>query len=1077
MKRILLICFMLLSALVTESWAQDRSVSGKVTDEDGEAIPGVNIILKGTTTGATSDIDGNWKLSIPSEGGTLVFQFVGMATQEIKTGSRSVIDVVMVGDAKQLAEVVVTAVGIERQAKALGYAVENVDGDAVQQISEPDAIRGLQGKIAGVNIIGSSGAPGSATRITIRGNSSLLNDNQPLFVVDGVPYNNDAISSDGVNSNIGGLSDGGAFGSMISTLDPNTIESITVLKGGSAAALYGSRAANGVVVITTKGGSVGASKKGLEVALSLSTGWEQIANLPNYQNTYGVGTNFSYAQANGSWGHPFPGTRPYASLDEIPHWFSGRPGMEAYNGQTVPYRAYPNNVKDFFQTGRINDMSVTVSGGNEKSVISATASMLNQSGFVPKTEYNRYAFSVGGKTFLDNGLSVGTNVSYTRSTQNGAISGVGALGSNNPSAFARTLYLGRNWDLQGQEFQNPVDNGSEFFVGRGQANNPYWAVENTGIKNRTDRYVVSMDLNYEILDWLSATARLGLNGYSTKLDEWQRPNGTGNSLGEYGEFNVNFLEVNTDFILSANKQLNQDISLSANVGYNINQRTNEAQRTFGQQYVIFDIDDIDNMVSVTPDGGTYQRRRLLGVYGEATLDYKSQIFLNFTGRNDQSSTLPAGNNSYFYPAVSTSFILSDLLDFTSSTVNMVKVRAGWSQVGNDTDPYQIQNVYLVNDAIDTNPKPTAEKPFNGSPGITYNNIAKNPNLKPENTTEIEVGAEIRALDNKVTLDVALYKKNTTDQIIQAPLAEETGFTFGTVNAGEVENKGIEVALDWTVVDMPNGLQWDLRGSFTHNKNTVISTGDLDEIQFGSAFANNIIATHRPGYEYGLLLGTVDYRDDEGNLLIDPANGQLIQNTARAIVGNPNPDFILGVVSNLAWKGISLRAVFDWKQGGDIYSNTVLSMLGRGILAHQGDREMNWIIPGVYGDPNTGEAIRDESGNKIPNATMIETNSLYFGQSFAINGSNEWNVYDGTVYRLREVALGYSLPKSVMDKTPFGSANISLTGRNLWYLAPNFPKDTNYDPETNQFGNRNNQGIELSTTPSARRYSVNLKFTF
>jgi len=1080
--RLFLSCFL---ALLISGFAygQERTVTGKVTAlGDGTELPGVNVILKGTTSGAVTDVSGVYKVTVPADGGILVFSYIGYLAQEIEIGNQSVIDIILEEDIIALSEVVVTAGGIERSKKALGYSIEKVDGDKVQGVSEPDPLRALSGKVAGVNIQGSSGAPGSSTRITIRGNSSLTNDNQPLFVVDGVPYNNDYIDAqNGVNSNIGGLTGGGGFGSRISDLDPNNIESMTVLKGAAAAALYGSRAANGVILITTRTGSTRSSKKGLEIAFSSSYSIEKVSNLPDYQNTYGTGTNFAYQQANGSWGDPFKGTRPYAARDSIPHWYFGRPGFNGQFDVNVPYRAYPNNVKDFFEDGKIIENSVTISGGNEFSNITAVLSHLNQEGFIPNTEFTRSTISVGGRTQLDNGFSMGATLSFGRTSQDGALTGVGNLGGSNPTLFTRIGLLGRNWDLQGQPFQNPTDLGSEFMVGRGTANNPYWTVENTGIVSNTDRYTAAFDLGYDVFDWLNLTAKMGVNGYTTSVNEFQRPNGTTAVTGQINTNTVNQLELNTDFLVSASKDLSQDFTLGAHLGVNINQRTSEGQRYQGTGYVVFDIDDVDNTNAVIPNGGIFSRKRIFGIYGDATVGYRDYAFLTVTGRNDWSSTLPEANRSFFYPAVTGSLILTEALGIQSNFLNALKVRGGWSQVGNDTNPYLTANVLVVNNAFGLVPPngPTAQKPFNGNPGATIAQTAANPLLKPEITSEWEVGFESKLWDGRVGLDFTYYSRLTKDQIINSPIPDESGFRGAIVNLGEVSNKGIEIGLDFTPVRLDNGFEWNLYGAYTQNKNLVEELGfGVNEIQIGSAFAGNVIGVHREGEEFGMLLGSVDARSADGQLLVDPSNGQLIPSTTRELIGNPNPDFIVGLTNTVSWKGITLRAVFDWKEGGDLWSNTAEQRLSRGVLKHQADRETNVIIPGVYGDPNTLLPILDDQGQQIPNSTMIEVNTLYFGQTFAGNGSNEWNVYDATVYRLREVYLGYTFPDSWLDSTPFGNVTVAFTGRNLWFHAPGFHEDQNFDPETNQFGGaRNNQGIEFSTTPSAKRFAFNLRVTF
>lgn len=1078
-------CMILLCGFYVDAWAQGRTVTGKVTSEtDGSAVPGVNVVLKSTSTGTVTDIDGNYTIKVPEEGGTLVFSFIGMQSKEVDVGDRSVVDVALTSDIKQLTEVVVTAVGIEREKKALGYSVERVEGEKVQQVAEPDPLRALEGKVPGVNISGSSGAPGSATRITIRGNSSMLGNNQPLFVVDGIPYNNDN------NRIFTGLGDGAAYGSRIGDIDPNNIESINVLKGAAAAALYGSRASNGVVLITTKTGNAKASRKGLEVEFNGSFGLEKIANLPDYQNVYGTGTNFNYQQANGSWGAPFIGTRPYANTDSIPHWYAGRPGMEQFNGVMVPYRAYPDNVKDLFETGKLIDNSISVSAGGENTALRATVSNTIHDGFVPSTEFKRTSFSVGGSANLANNFYVSGKVTYVKSDQEAVQSGVGSLGSNNQSAFARALYLGRNWDVQGQPYQNPVDMGSEFMVGRGQADNPYWSYENAGYISNTNRANANLSLGYDVLDWLNVTYKFGINTYNQKQKDFIRPGSTGaNGLGRVTTYDISNEEIESNLLVTLNHTFYEDFNVRAIFGHNVNQRTTNGQLIQGTEYVVFDIDDLDNTNNVVPFGGTYEQRRLWGVYADLSVGYKDWAFLGLTARNDWSSTLPLDNNSYFYPAITGSVVISDALGLTSDLISNIKVRGGWSEVGSDTDPYQLVPVYLINDTYNVSPYPTADLPFTPtggatSAGGTLSNTERDPNLKPERTREYEGGVDLGLFNDRIILNATYYKRTTIDQIAGVSLPSSTGFQQLLTNFGEVENEGVEIGLDLTPVSLPSGLIWNIYGTFTHNRNIVVSLEEgvdevtLNNVGYGAQFfSGGPSAVLRPGEEYGLIKGSVNVRDDEGNLLIDPSNGQMIRDTDPAIIGNPNPDFIVGITNTISYKGISLSAVFDWRQGGDLYSNTVLSMLGRGVTELNVDREMNKIIPGVYGDPTTLEPIRGDNGEKFENRTMVEENTLWFGETFAINAANEWSVYDATVYRLREVTLSYRFPRALLEKTPFGRARVSVTGRNLWYYAPNFPEHTNYDPEVNQFQNSNVQGIEYSATPTTERYSFNLNFTF
>jgi TonB-linked SusC/RagA family outer membrane protein len=1058
----------LFSILSSHVFSQERTVSGRVTSsDDGSPLPGVNVLVKGTTAGTVTDADGKYTLGISGPDPVLSFSFIGLQTREIAVGTQTIVDVQMISDVTQLGEVVVTAVGIEREAKSLGFSVENVSASKVQQVAEADPLRALQGKVAGVNISGSSGMPGSSTRITIRGNRSLLGNNQPLFVVDGIPYNND------FNNTLTGLTGGGGYTSRIADLDPNNIESMTLLKGGAAAALYGSRAANGVVVITTKTGKARPSRKGVEIAFASTYGLEKISQLPELQNKYGTGTNFAYAQVNGSWGSPFPGTVPYTTNTTIPHWFDNRVGLEAYWGTTVPYRAYPNNVADQFTTGKLFENTVTISGGNEKSNLTAVVTHSTNDGYIPNTAFDRTSFSVGGRTVLENKLTLGTNLTYTKTFQHAAQTGTTG------SVLARALFLGRNWDVLGTPYQNPVDLGSEYFIARSQADNPFWANRNTGIETNVNRVAASMDLNYDLNDWFALTYKIGLNQYVEEKMDFVRPGSTGPNgnagRGRVINDDISFSEIESNFIATLSPKISDDISIRGLVGLNVNQRTRDRQAYMGVGYVVFDIDDIDNTNAVTPFGGDYSRRRILGVYSDINVGYKDWLFLNLTGRNDWSSTLPTKERSFFYPAVSLSAVISEGLGIESSTLTSLKIRGGWAQVGADTDPYQLQATYNVNSFGSLG---GGTLPFKGIPGASLDDTARDPNLKPERTNSVEAGLEAEFFNGKLGIDATVYRTRSFDQIASINLPAPSGYGSLFTNFGEISNQGIELTVNATPVELSNGFSWNLTGTFTHNQNVIeeLTTG-ISEIQFGSGFASGVIMVHRPGQYYGLLLGSVAARDDEGNFLIDPSNGQLLRSSERAIIGNPNPDFVLGLTNTFSFKGFGLTAVLDYRQGGEFFSNTLQSALGRGVYKVTEDREKPKIIPGVYGNANTLEPLRDEEGNKIPNTTIIEVNSLYFGETFAVNGADEFGVYDGTVLRLREVGLSYTFPKSLLAKTPFGSASIGLTGRNLWFHAPNVLEDSNFDPEINQFGNSNQQGIEYAAAPSVKRYAATIRFTF
>ncbi len=1074
MRARLLLLIILSGLLLPQAFAQERTVSGKVTAaENGDALPGVNVVVKGTTNGTVTDVDGNYKLAVDASATTLVYSFIGLATLEVPIGGRSVIDVQLSSDDIRLDEIVVTAVGIEREKKALGYSVENISADQVAQKSEPDVLRALQGKVPGVNITGSTGLPGSATRITIRGASSFLGNNEPLFVVDGTPYNNQQFTT------YNQLTGGGAYANALATLDPNNIESITVLKGAAAAALYGSRAANGVVLVTTKAGSSRASRKKLEVTFNSSYSVEEIANLPEYQNLYGNGTEFQYQNSNGSWGAAF------SSLDSFPTWplyTAAFPDLPA----NLPYEAQPDNVSSLFEKGSVLENSITISGGNERSIFSAVLSTLNQDGYIPFSTFQRNNLSIGGNTELDNGLNVGCNFTYTRSVQEGPL--LGENGAQDPgaaSSFARTLWLGRTWDTS-LPYTNPTTGGPVFFNTLG-VDHMLWSWENNGIESTVDRFVANINAGYDITDNLNVTYKIGVNTFvDRRLQIWNIGSTAFGGAGSVLKDDIYFQEIESNLLVTYTKDINEDFNVRAVVGHNVNQRTTDRQQVQGQGIISPGIFDIDNTSSVVPTGGGFSRRRLYGVFGDVSLGYRNYLFLNLTGRNDWSSTLPEENRSFFYPAVSTSFIFTEALGINSNILTSGKLRASWARVGNDALPYQLENTFLVNLGANTNAIGALrdnDLPFLGQPGITQSDVSFDPDLTPEFTKEFELGTALEFYNGRATLNFTYYDRRTTDQIANVTLPSASGFQQLVTNFGEVSNKGIEVGLDVTPVQLNNGLTWNMFVSFTRNRSKVESLADgIERINIRNLFGGSVTPVLEPGQPYGILRGSRSARDEEGNLLINPANGYLFPDLQQGKIGDPNPDFLLGITNSISFKGITLRAVIDYRHGGDLYSTTIERLLGRGVTRDTEDREATRIIEGFLGDPATGLPLLDENGNKIPNTIQVTTNDLFFAngapiETFGINAADEWSVWDGTVVRLREVSLGYQFPTSLLNKTPFGSASITFTGRNLWYNAPNVPEYTNFDPEVNSFGSTNTQGIEFASAPSSKRYGVNLRLTF
>jgi TonB-linked SusC/RagA family outer membrane protein len=1052
MKKELLL-WLLLCTGVLNAVAQTRSISGRVTDaKDGSALPGVTVVVKGTTRGVFTAGDGSYKISADN-GATLVFSFVGYLTKEASVGSSNVIDQTLEADKKQLGEIVVTAVGIKRDEKALGYSLTQVKPDQILQKSEPDMLKGLQGKVAGVDIRASQGTPGAATRINIRGNTSFFGNNEPLIIVDGIPYNNDQVTTSAQTSG------GGAYSSGLSSLDPNDIASMNVLKGAAAAALYGSRASNGAIVITTKSGSAGRSKKGLEVTYSSSLAFERVAGLPKYQNDYGAGSLFRYGNANGSWGPKF------GTLDSIPAWsdyLNAYPELFSSTGKT-PYKAYPNNVKDLFRTGSIFENSVSANGGDEKSSVSITASYLNQDGYVPSSSFNRASLSIGGQTKLNMGLTVSGSFAYSRSNQIGSPFGENQV-DGAASSFARNLFLARNWNIAGLPYQD-ANNRPVSPLGT-QFDNPLWSFKHNTITTNTDRYVAGIKFGYNVGDWLGLSYQIGTNTNNLfRREVTDIGSRAAEGLGRIVEDNYQFQEIESNLIATITPRLkSEDFDLKAIVGHNVNQRTKRDRLFLGNEIVSPGVYTLDNTKTVLPNGGVYTQRRLWGIFADVELGYKNWAFLSVTGRNDWSSTLPSNNRSYFYPSVSGSFVFTQAFNLQSKVLTFGKIRASWAKVGRDADPYSLQNVFRLN------------SPITGVSGVIQSPTANNPNLKPEFTRDWEVGTTLEFYDRRIGLDFALYNRKSSNQIAPITLPGSSGFTQFYENFGEISNKGFEVDLNVVPIKTKD-FTWTIHWVFTKNRSEVVSLlPGVDRIPLFNVL-NTISPYLEAGKPFGYLRGTVDYRDDKGNLLINPTTGLLIRNTEQQMIGDPNPDFKTGVNMSFNYKGIFLNALFDLTRGGDMYSVTTSSLLGRGVTQDTKDRETGYVIPGYYGDANTGKPILDSKGDKIPNTTNVSLREMYFGESFAINSATEWNVYDATVYTFRELAIGYDFPKSMFNRTPIGGLTVTLTGRNLWYVAPYFPKYSNFNPDTNSFGNTTTQGIELSSAPTTRRFGVNLKVSF
>jgi TonB-linked SusC/RagA family outer membrane protein len=1038
-------------------FAQTREIAGVVTSsEDGSSVPGASVVVKGTTLGTVTDMDGKFTLKVPQNTSAIIVSFVGMVSAEVAITGSSNYAIKLKSESISVDEVVVTAFGIKRSEKSLGYSTAKMDPNDGLMKSNPDFLKSMQGKLAGVDIRSSQGTPGAATRINIRGNSSFYGSNQPLIIVDGVPLSNDQVTTSSQTSG------GGAYSDGFSSLDPNDIASLSVLKGSAAAALYGSRASNGVIMIKTKSGSVNDTRKKMEVTLSSSWSVETIANLPEYQNKYGAGSNGAYSNSNGSWGPAF-GT---VGLDSIPiqnaAWTTFYPTLFS-STKNVPYQAYPNNVKDLFRTGLVSDNSLNIAGGNGKTAYNATLSHMNHKGYVPNSSYKRSGMSVGGSSQLLNGLNVRGSVSYTNTDQLGSVFGENQV-EGASSSFARALFLARNWDIAGRPFETPT--GLPISTNNSQYDNPLWAFKHNTVATKVDRSMANMGADYKILPWLTASYQLGTNIYS--LNRREVIDLGSRALGGKGQLKTDqyrSAELESNLVVTAQKDfMEEKFSVKLSAGHNLNQRYTARTAMQGSELGVPNIYTLSNTKTQTTLSDNTSKRRLMGVFGDLTLGYKNYAFVTATGRNDWSSTLPIDNRSYFYPSVSGTFIFSDAFELKNDFFSYGKLRAGWAKVGRDASPYALVDTYDLYD------------PFNGQARAGVPTTSNNINLEPEFTEETELGAQLEFFSRRLALDFTWYNKISTNQIAAVGLPYSSGYQSYFTNFGKIQNKGVEIDLSGKILQSKDFL-WSAHLTFTQNKNTVLELIEgVDRIQL-SGVLTGISPYLEKGMPFGYLRGTTNYRDDQGNLLIDPKTGLLIPDPTETMVGDPNPKFKLGLNTTITYKNFFVTGQFDWREGGDFYSVTINSLLGRGVTRDTEDREHTWVIPGFYGNANTGAPILDNAGQKIPNTIPVTTNDLYFGNSFAINATTDFSIYDATVYRFREFTFGYNLPQKLLTRTPFGSASVSFSGYNLWHFAPNVPKYTNFDPEVNSFGSTSVQGIELSAAPSSRRFGFNLKLSF
>jgi len=1084
-KSLLLSLAMLITASM--AFAQDRTVSGKVTSsEDGTSVPGVNVVVKGTTTGAVTDIDGNYKLSVPADGGTLVFSFIGLETQEVEIGSRSVIDISMASDAEQLSEVVITAIGIEQEKVAIGYGISQVSSDQIEGRNESDVARILRGKATGVQITQTSGLAGSGTNVIIRGYSSISGTNQPLFVVDGIPMN--------TNTNTGNqtFGTGGATASSrFLDLDPNNIVDITILKGLSATVLYGENGRNGVVLVTTKTGKGGGSaSEKMEITVSQGVFISEVANVPDYQNTFGNGFNAGFGWFFSNWGAAFAdldpnsygsdyrGTTTQNGFEQVlithpydqPQYADDFP---EFAGAEYIYQPY-ESVENFFTQGVAANTSISLQGGlGSNASFSASYSFLSDQGFTPKLDelrengrsnfLDKHNFGLGVEGKLKNGLQINGSFNYVSSDRLTPITAP-AFGGDGNGLFAAIMFTPRSHDLMNLPFQSPID-GSNVYYRRGSPiQNPLWTLNNSGQTEKLSRFFSSTALSYDLGDNIKLLYRLSLDSYSQDNQRFINRGGARVPDGELRSFNIGSTTVDQVFNVMFDYDLTESLSLNGVVGFNTRTEELTETGTISTNQFVYGLFNHANFVEHTAYSEIIEETTL-GAYFTATLGFNDYLYLNLQGRNDWTSTLEEENRSIFYPSASLSFLVTEAIGAIANNniLNYLKLRVGYGTSAGYPNPYQTRNILGSGTAQFVGP--------NGALNTNFvdNNLG-NSNLTPELHTEIEAGLEAKMFNGKLGLDLSLYNKQSSDLIIELPLDPSTGFTETTVNAAEIENKGIELGIN--IKPLTGAFQWDMTFNFTRNINTVNSILEgIDQVQiagFGAGLGNYAI----PGEPYAVQKGSDFRKNDAGQFVVD-GQGSYVGNGNNVIIGDPNNDYYLVWINGFSWKGISFGFQWEYIKGGDMYSSTVQSMLARGNTVDTDvDRNVPLIMPNsvkeIGTDPGTGDPIY------APNDIQGYIGDLFFRAYFF---ANEGGMFDASVIRLREVSLSYALPKSLLEKTPFGTVAIAISGENMFYNAPNFPKGINFDPEQSSLGVGNGRGFDFRTAPTAKKYGVNLTLTF
>ena len=1014
-----------------------KLVKGIVSDENGMTLPGVSIVVKGTTDGTTTDIDGKYQISVPNESSVLTFSFIGLLTQEITVGSQINLNVVMLADALQMDEVVVTALGIKREKKSLGYAVQEIGGGLLTRTRESNLANTISGKVAGVQIIKGSNGPGGSSKIVLRGYNSLSGDNQPLIIIDGVPMDNftGASNNDFWNP-------GTDMGNGLGDLNPENIESLSVLKGASAAALYGSRAGNGVILITTKSGK---AQKGLGISYSTSLGIETNFITPDLQNSFGQGKQGVYDNLSGSsWGPKIEGQN-----------------VEKWNGENAALRAY-DNLDNFSETGvkMTHTLSFQQQVSDATSVYSSVT-YLNDESKIPGAELNRVnlltrAISHFGE---EKKWTTDVKVQYIRiKAKNRPMSGV-----TTSNTFSTMYLLPRSLDVT--DFKQDHDSdGNMTWYEQGNSINPYWAYRNNLNTDLRDRFLLNGMLKREFTDWLSFELKAGADLYTTNNESKLF---AGSPLGTTGRYRVSkntFMESNYSALLSASKDnIFGKFGGSVNLGGNLMQQKSTSISANAGELEVPNLFTINNGIDNPKADSGFSEKRINSIYGTLQVNYDGFLFVDFTARNDWSSALSKDNRSFFYPSISSSLVVSEMVNKIGGElpgwITFGKLRASYAEVGNDMKPYQLYNFYDIG------------KDPNGNTTAGRNSVLYDSNVKSELIKSYELGFDARFFKNRIGIDFSWYKTNATNQLIDLPINPLSGYSKRKANAGDIQNKGIEIMVNAQILEDTEGLNWNMSLNYSKNENTIVKlTDDVSQYELGG-FANvKILAA--TGESYGVIKGTKFLRVEDkgsssyGKIIVD-GDGLPLATADKQVLGNQQPDALIGFTNSFSYKNLSLSFLIDARIGGEIFSGTNLAIQHAGTAAAtvvNGERK-DIIFNGVLDDGNYTANTKAVSPEVYWKHVTRKSGNLGIGEN---------NIYDATNIRLRSVEIGYSLPDKWLNGTIFQKARLGLSANNVWMIKSHL---NGVDPESVYATGSNAVGFENLNSPTSRTYNFNVVFNF